>query len=264
KETENKETENLYAHLRFYQDRDNNPALKRSVSCTGMSCKLKTKFADIPIFDPGDFLPIDGNGDYNADDVHVVLPHRGIYLTLDSSGNNAIGAPLSFGAWMDRAGFFVAPGGTFVRNNGAKNTARMVVAAGELTGSPPAVNAVWRGSMVGTVLEGDAKDHILRGDAELTFDMSNATLDAHFFNIRDYDSFGAPHMVEDAQGGPKNSLRFANIPVAADGRYVKSYGFRDHISGAFYGEGHAETAGTFERKPNSIIGAFGAKQVTRN
>ncbi|MBC6406421.1 MAG: transferrin-binding protein-like solute binding protein [Rhodospirillales bacterium] len=90
--------------------------------------------------------------------------------------------------------------------------------------------------------------------------MERSTLDAHFFNIRDLNRFGAPHIFEDVQTGPKNRLHIANIPVAADGSYAKKFGHRNNIEGAFYGEGHAETAGTFEKKL-SIIGAFGAKKV---
>jgi len=225
-----------------------------------MICKLPPN--GTLVFGPGHFLAD------NPEQLRVVLLHRGIYLTLDSSGNNAIGSPLSFGAWMDHAGFFVAPSGIYTDTDGVDGkerarAARMVVAAGERTGSRPAANAVWRGSMVGTALEGEAKDHILRGDAELRFDTNSATLDAHFFNIRDYDNFGAAYTVEDLQDGPRNRLRFKDIPVAEDGRYSKGSGFRNHIRGAFYGEGHAETAGTFEEL-GFVIGAFGAKQVTPN
>ena len=275
KETGKKETRNLSADPILYRDHDRDGAPfpiilkpKNGLSCTGMICKQTIGDASegtlkhFRVFDPGDFLPINGSGGgYDANALHVVLPHRGIYLTLDRSRNNAIGAPLSFGAWMDHAGFFVASGGTY--GGGRGRDARMVVAAGERTDSRPAANAVWRGSMVGTVLEGRLKDNLLRGDAELRFDISSATLDAHFFNIRDLNRFGAPHVFEDVQSGPKNRLHIANIPVAADGSYAKNFGHRNNIEGAFYGEGYAETAGIFEKKL-SIIGAFGAKKVTAN
>ncbi|MBC6406420.1 MAG: hypothetical protein GDA41_12025 [Rhodospirillales bacterium] len=183
KETGKKETGKLSVDLILYRDYDRNGAPfpiilkpKNGLICTGMVCKKKI-LRDVPegalkylrIFNPGDFLPTDASGDYDANALHVVLPHRGIYLTLDRSQNNAIRAPLSFGAWMDRAGFFVASGGIYGDNRGnvvsRGRDARMVVAAGERTDSRPAANAVWRGSMVGTVLEGRLKDNLLRGDA---------------------------------------------------------------------------------------------------
>ena len=136
--------------------------------------------------------------------------------------------------------------------------------------------------MVGTVLEGDAKDHLLRGDAHLTFDPDNSRLHAVFFNIRDYDRFGAPHEMEKPRPewavwhhdqkrdqenyptaykkrhwipGPSDSIRFG-ATVGENGRYKDDKG---RIKGAFYGDGHAETAGTFEK--HGIAGAFGAKKV---
>ncbi|MBC6406555.1 MAG: hypothetical protein GDA41_12740, partial [Rhodospirillales bacterium] len=218
-----------------------------------------------------------------------------IYLALDRSGNNFIDSHLSFGAWMDHAGFFVAVRGTYTEDGveGRERDARMVVAVGERTvieGSMdhrPAADAVWRGSMVGTVLEGDAKDHLLRGDAHLRFKMKSNTLDAVFFNIRDYDRFGAPIKMKKRHSkwavwhhdqkqddpqyrtayekgntfvpGPSDSLRIVKIPVDEDGNYVKSRAGHGSIKGAFYGAGHAETAGTFEKW--GIVGAFGAKKV---
>ena len=44
----------------------------------------------------------------------------------------------------------------------------------------------------------------------------------------------------------------------ADGTYRKGEEVGDRIHGAFYGPGHAETVGIFERL--NIVGAFGAKR----
>jgi len=252
--------------------------------CEGMSCTVTIgEKQNVTVLEPKHFLP-------SANDVHVVMPHQGIYLALDRSGNNVIDSHLSFGAWMDDAGFFVAVKGTYAEDGveGKGRDARMVVAVGERTDSRPAADAVWRGSMVGTVLEGDEKDHLLRGDAHLRFDMNSKTLDAVFFNIRDYDRFGTPHEMDkrnpewtkwhhdrkrdqenyrtaylegDWKPGPGDSIRFTKIPVKKeDGSYEKMNAERQYsIRGAFYGTDHAETAGTFEKY--GIAGAFGAKKV---
>ncbi|MBC6405525.1 MAG: hypothetical protein GDA41_07370, partial [Rhodospirillales bacterium] len=234
----------------------------------------------------------------SVNDVHVVMPHQDIYLALDRSGNNFIDSHLSFGAWMDHAGFFVAVKGTYTEDGveGKERAARMVLAVGERTiveesaeepvDHRPAVDAVWRGSMVGTVLEGDEKDHLLRGDAHLTFDVKSSRLDAVFFNIRDYDRFGTPYEMEKRnpewavwhhdrkrdqenyrtaylegpwKPGPSDSIRFG-ATVDENGGYEYTHPERrTSIRGAFYGDGHAETAGTFEKY--GIAGAFGAKKV---
>ena len=196
--------------------------------------------------------------------VRVVLPNQGIYLTLDKSfGGRPFASPFSFGAWMDDAGFFVVPRG-FVNRGAAElhSVGRMVVAVGERTGDSPAADAVWRGSMVGTASKGEHKDNLLRGEAELTFDMDDSMLDANFFNIRDYDRFGEKYV--SARGVKRDRMLFPDIPVAADGSYAKRYRKRvdnrgGSIRGAFYGEGHYETAGTF--RAYGVLGAFGAKKV---
>jgi len=99
--------------------------------------------------------------------------------------------------------------------------------------------------------------------------MSDSTLDARFFKIRDYDRFGTEHPVLSREG-MKNQILFADIPVAADRSYKKRYRSRKmlyeakrhsggNIRDAFYEEGHGETAGIFRWR--KVIAAFGAKKV---
>ena len=253
-----RDAEDLSVDLRLYVD--DVGFVGQSPDCTGLRCTADDVIEQFDVdfvFSPGTFVP------HNADDVDTVLSHEGIHLVLDRSEFNNIYSSLSFGAWMDDAGFFVATGGTMGWGDN-KRSARMAAAAGELTGSRPAGDAVWRGSMVGSVLEGEHKDHLLRGDAQLEFNMERSNLKAAFFNIKDYDRFGERH--KDAQGRNINALTFGRIPVAADGSYARSYDGLENrggsIRGAFYGDGHGETAGTFER--SGIVGAFGAKKVVTN
>ncbi|MBC6416810.1 MAG: hypothetical protein GDA47_03195 [Rhodospirillales bacterium] len=115
--------------------------------------------------------------------------------------------------------------------------------------------------MVGTLTAGGAQNHLLRGGAKLRFNVRRSDLYAEFFNIRDYDRFGVKHRIAEVQSGAKNRLRFRRIPVAADGSYARTYdNDGGNIRGAFYGDDHGETAGTFDAF--GIIGAFGAKQAT--
>ena len=287
KEREKANEKFFSASLRLYRDfyRDdtvNGPGFYaepvENISCAGMICEAAVEDKDtaeirdrVTVLEPGHFLP--SKDDESKDDVHVVVPNRGIYLTLDRSKNNAVaknsttGSPLSFGAWMDHAGFFVATRGTYTDGvDRKKRAARMVVAAGERTvvdkstDHRPTGNAVWHGAMVGTVLEGEAKDHILRGDAKLWFNLRRSELGAEFFNIVDYDRFGKKHQMAEVKTGARNKLRFSRIPVAKDGSYAMTYDNNSgSIGGAFYGDEHAETAGTFERF--GVVGAFGAKKV---
>ena len=198
--------------------------------------------------------------------IHTVLANQGIYLTLDRSGTDPLDG-LVFGAWMDDAGFFVSYDSivyrAFHRNwwRAPISDARMAAAVGERTGSRPAADARWRGSMVGSPLGGKTKGDILLGEAELKFDPGDSKLDARFFNIRNYDKFGEKHIVKRLG---ENQIIFTDIPVAGNGRYQRKYrkatdNLGGSISGAFYGESHHETAGTFRQ--HGILGAFGAKQV---
>ena len=103
----------------------------------------------------------------------------------------------------------------------------------------------------GTLLRGNR----LQGDAVLTYTRGGIygddipTLDAAFTNIRDLDR-GASHST--------TSVRFNDLLVSADGTYRRIGSPGNRIQGGFYGPGHAEAAGVFERA--DIVGAFGAKR----
>ena len=241
----------------------------KGLSCTGMLGKLPTTVFTSDSFVPASRPSLPASRPYEdpENNVQVVFANQGIHLAVDRSENNPIGAWMVFGAWMDDAGFFVAPSGykSRVPNRfGYSSGARMVAAVGERTGSPPTADATWRGSMVGTAPRGLSRDNFLRGEAELKFDMNDSTLDARFFNIRDYHRFGERYM--SVNGKKPGQIVFPDIPVAADGSYERKYrrrvaNHKGRISGAFYGTGHRETAGTFQ--VHGILGAFGAKKVEK-
>ena len=108
-------------------------------------------------------------------------------------------------------------------------------------------NAAWRGLMVGRPATGENRAERLLGDAVLSYDMDAGALDADFTGIVNIDR-NAAHST--------TAVTFAAIPVGAQGTFAAGEA-GDRIQGGFYGPGHAETAGIFER--SNIVGAFGAR-----
>ena len=105
--------------------------------------------------------------------------------------------------------------------------------------------------MVGTPVAGSDRGDFLQGDARLTygFDASGfAEIDAAFTNIKNIDR-NRSHSVA--------SIRFDDIPAYVDGTFEAGI-TGNRIQGAFYGPGHAETAGVFEQ--GGVVGSFGAKR----
>ena len=131
---------------------------------------------------------------------------------------------------------------------GVTFTGRYGIAGGDLTGSRPTGDATWHGAMVGTPATGGDRGHQLHGDATLIYDMSGGNLDARFSNIYNTTS-GTLHSTPD--------VRFNDVPVSQGGTFQDGQ-TGNRIQGGFYGPGHAETAGVFEK--SNIVGAFGAKR----
>ena len=133
-------------------------------------------------------------------------------------------------------------------------TGRFGAAGAErLTGAPPGkqpMSASWSGLMVGAPKDGAFHDNVLVGDAELTYTYSDTggTVAAAFSNIKD---------LERRMAHSTPSMRFDDVPVLPDGSYRKGK-IGDRIHGGFFGPGHDETAGVFEKE--GIVGAFGAKR----
>lgn len=140
------------------------------------------------------------------------------------------------GQLLDESVFGIAEGG-------------IAVSFGALSGANPAGigGGVWRGSMVGT----DGGERI-EGDVSIEIeDFARPEVDVAFanFNWPDMDvDFAA---VRDGAGA---EMRWENLPLEQGG-----FGSSDEagrVEGRFYGPGHEEVGGVFER--NGIVGAFGA------
>ncbi|MBC6405069.1 MAG: hypothetical protein GDA41_04970 [Rhodospirillales bacterium] len=181
-----------------------------------------------------------------------------LYAPPGGSGGDRLNH-LLLGAWMEKAGFLVGGEGGFakieVEGVEVPINGRFAAAGGTLTGGDlPDADATWNGLAVATYTN---RNDLLVGDAALTFSMSDGTLDATFSNFVN---------IGEAWGPSPDYITFSGVSVAAGGTYNSS-DVNGRISGAFYGTGHAETAGTFERANvvgalgrGNVVGAFGAKQ----
>ena len=118
-----------------------------------------------------------------------------------------------------------------------------VIAAsvGTASGSNPMMgSAEWMGLVV--ALDRTAPDQVVQGEAALTYDFGDNTLDALFSNLRGSRSY--------------NDLSWTDL-VVTNGRFSQGSG-ANSINGTFYGDEHEEVGGVFER--SNLIGAFGAKR----
>ena len=114
---------------------------------------------------------------------------------------------------------------------------------GNDSGSNPTIGvSTWNGVMVGTT----TKDlNIVHGDAMVSLD--HLGIDVSFTNIINTNT--RMNMPDMAWMDLRNMTDGAFIAGGVDGSY---------INGMFYGEGHEEVGGVFER--DGIVGAFGASR----
>ena len=217
------------------------PAVQATAACSGSSCSYTASILGNE-FNYGIDL---GELSAPASDVAVVLTKAGITTVYSGGDEEDEFDTRTYGAWMHHGAFAV---GTVVGDiTGTSVTVSAGLAGGDLTGSAPAANAVWRGIMVGAPQGGE---DILQGDAELTWTMGDdgGTLAAAFTGIVNLDGHAA-HSV--------TSVSFDDVPVGRDGVYALGIA-GNRIQGGFYGPGHAETAGVFEK--SGIVGAYGAQK----
>ena len=168
-------------------------------------------------------------------------------VTLGATATVVMGQDVTaFGAWMDHSGFSVQTASQTVGDIAVDTRNGLV--GGILTGARPTGSATWRGLMVGRPATGEDRHDRLLGDAVLSYDIDAGALDAAFTGIVNIDR-NAAHST--------TAVTFADIPVGPERTFAAGEA-GDRIEGGFYGPGHAETAGVFER--SNIVGAFGAKR----
>ena len=101
----------------------------------------------------------------------------------------------------------------------------------------------WTGAMTG--LDRLADEDPLIGDAMITFDLDDQTLDLALTNIVTFDT-----------GRKHDDLNWNGLSVT--GGHFTEGAAGDSITGYFYGPNHEEVSGVFERR--DIVGAFGANR----
>lgn len=113
--------------------------------------------------------------------------------------------------------------------------------AGTESGSNPITgSAEWQGLLV--AIDATTPTQPVHGQASLTFDVADQTLDVEFSDIRGARTYA--------------DMRWNNLEVM-NGRFGVGDG-SNSLSGSFYGSNHEEVGGVFER--NQLIGAFGASR----
>lgn len=109
---------------------------------------------------------------------------------------------------------------------------------GTASGSNPMTgSAEWMGLVV--ALDRTAPDQVVQGQATLTYDFDDNTLDALFSNLRGAHTY--------------SDLSWTDLAVT-NGRFNQGSG-ANSIDGTFYGDEHKEVGGVFER--SNLVGAFG-------
>ncbi len=153
----------------------------------------------------------------------------------------------SLGAWMDHSGFGFSH--ALSVEEGWETQWRYGLAGGDLSGTRPVprqdFDLVWRGVMIGSSAHGYLP---LQGDAVLTYDGGDSSLDAVFSDIYDLEN-RRPHSV--------SRVRFDNVPVRLDGTFDAGVP-GNRIAGGFYGPDHRESVGVMEQL--GIVGSFGARR----
>ena len=200
--------------------------------------------------EPGDLadgLPTGYVGEWQA-----VMTYRGATLFQSRGSGRLSGsnftldlAATGFGGWLAHS-YFAVEGGMVQETTPFPYGASYSV--GDATGSNPAANLSWAGVMVGidASKDGATRGNPILGDAALSFDASDTTLDVSFTNVRDLSA-----------STTRADITLSDLTVSG-GIFGKDEE-GEFIRGSFYGDAHAEAGGVFEK--DGVLGAFGAKKT---
>ena len=226
-------------------------AADTSVTCTAGSC------GSIPVDDVTFTISLDDIGIDTGDRFELtrvvseytpVMVNTGVTLAqYRATGRNDDGDVfeyLSYGGWLAESAFSV----DMLTINGGSNESLLVgFSYGDASGSRPQVTEInrrarWNGSVVGVH---KSSGDVIQGHANIYIkDIDTAHIDViGFINLRNLTS-----------GAKLVAMRWKDVPIAEDGTFTNTTG--GNIDGTFYGAGHTEVGGTFNRR--NIIGAFGA------
>ncbi len=174
-----------------------------------------------------------------------VMDHRGVTLTeYRAAGRNGsdVFEYLSYGGWLTESAFSVD---MLTINDGSDDESSLIVGIsyGEESGSKPTGTGVanWNGPAVG--VHKDSGD-VIQGHAGMTIlnVATESSVDINFINLRNLSN-----------GDSIDNMGWINVPIGMDGTFSSTTS--GDIDGVFYGMGHTEVGGTFNR--DGIIGAFG-------
>ena len=179
----------------------------------------------------------------------VIGTHRGVRISQGEGPTEISGYSLDrygYGGWLNHSFFVVESAGV---SEGLLQGTMLgySYSVGEATGSNPAPavgGGSWTGVMVGMDVSGTAAPgSVVQGDAEITInDFADPMVGVAFTNIH--------NLVSEST---YDDMTWSDLTLT-DGSF-KDGTVGDSISGQFYGPGHEEVGGVFER--NGILGAFG-------
>ena len=182
-----------------------------------------------------------------GEDIHeehrAVGVHRGVSLG-QRYAETAEDSYRSYGGWLSHSLFGVQ--GLSLEDYGVGGI--VSYSTGVASGSDPmSGGGTWTGVMVGADVSGTATNgNNIQGDAAISIaDFADPKVDVAFTGIYDLDTRGA-----------RANMTWSEIPLS-DGSF-RDGGDRNSIEGRFYGPGHEEVGGIFER--DRVVGAFGASR----
>ena len=218
------------------------------VTCSGRSCNDIT-FAGIILGISLDNIATDIGNRFELTRVNSnyspVMVHRDItlsqYRAAGRDSDNAVFEYLSYGGWLTESAFSVD-----ALSRGSPDRFYLLVGNSYGVGSnsrPTVSGAVeWQGVMVGV---NKSSGDPFQGNTAIQGNFDNSpNINIIFSNIRNLRT------------GTQSVMVWGDVAVETDGTFSSTTG--GDIDGSFYGTGHEEVGGTFNR--DGIIGAFGARR----
>lgn len=205
--------------------------------CTGSVCTVTYLGENVTV----DLSDVDPEGDASTTTVTDGPLRNGVrtgWLSTDGEGDTRFYA---FGVWGDWNAATTGAGSTVLQEIDIRFVVPTSVGQGSGT-NPVSGGATWSGAMTGVRFGDSGLGAEVSGDADMTVDLVEASLDLAFTNIAELES-----------GAGAGDIGWQGVPM-------EEGGFRaDGLDGRFYGPDHEEAGGVFER--DGIAGAFSLKRI---
>lgn len=214
---------------------------RNSVLCQGKTC-ISTATSPIR---PGSFS-------IDHVDIELLPELGGVRPVIENFSNDDLAVDV-YGIWLEHSFHAIERVRYHVPEDlPAEPTRLFTYSVGSSTFDNPRSadgSARWVGLMVGRdVTTSPQRGQLVNGDASVTvsFGEQAATADVAFFGILNLEN-----------GARTPDMAWRDLAIE-NGGFDRRDARDDTISGRFYGPGHAEAGGVFER--NGIVGAFGARR----